>query len=214
MHRQALDRDAGQLRPPGQDRADPAQIDAELVLRLAGRNTGVGARVHVRVEAQRDRGRHPLVARDPGQQLQLRQAFDVELQDPGVQAEGHLPGGLADPGEDDLVGRHAGRQRPAQLALGDHVGAGAQAREAAHHRQIGIGLERVADQRRQVGDGAREGAVGRLQSAAAVAVERRADRRGQRVERDVLGVQPAVAVVKPSLGRHHRIGGHGIGPES
>ena len=54
---------------------------------------------------------------------------------------------LADPGKDDALGRHAGGERAAQLALRDDVGAGAEPGEQAQHGEVGIGLDRIADQR-------------------------------------------------------------------
>ena len=193
VDRQPLEREARQLDGAFDRRARVSQVDAELVLRLAGRNAVVGARVHVRVEPQRHRRAQPLVARDPGQRLHLGQRLDVELKDAGLEPERHLGRRLADPGEDDLLRGHAGGQRPAQLALRDHVGAGAAARQRAHDRQVGVRLERVADGRGQAGKRAREGVVGLLQRPRAVAVERRAEVSRQLVERHLLGVQPAVA---------------------
>ena len=52
--------------------------------------------------------------------------LDVEAEDALAQRIGHLLARLADAGEDDLVRRHAGRARAAQLALRDHVHAGAE----------------------------------------------------------------------------------------
>ena len=64
--------------------------------------------------------------RPRAEQLELGLGLDVEAEDAGVEREGDLARGLADAGEDDALGRHAGGERAAQLALGDHVHAGAE----------------------------------------------------------------------------------------
>ena len=69
------------------------------------------------------------------------------------------PARLADPGEDDALGRDAGRQRPAQLALRDDIGAGTEPREGGDHRLVGIGLQRIADGGARAVEGADEGLI-------------------------------------------------------
>ncbi len=155
----------------------------------------MGARVDVRVDADGDR--RALAARrcDLGQGLELGLGFDVEAADAFVEPERHFGARLADAGEDDLVGRDAGGARAAQLALGDDVHAGAQPRQRRQHRLIGIGLHRVADQRRPVGESRAEDAK--------MALDRRRwnsnrtacrPRRAMSRQIDVFGVQGAVAI--------------------
>ena len=95
---------------------------------------------------------------------------------PSRQRVGHLLAGLADAGKDDAVGRHAGGPRAAQLAFRHHVHAGAEARQRGDHRLVGVGLDGVADQRVEPGEGLLQHAVVPLQRGGAVAVEGRADR--------------------------------------
>ena len=81
-----------------------------------------------------------------------------------------------------------------QLAFGDHVGAGAEPGERRDHRLVGVGLERIADERVDVGKGAGEHPVVPLQGRARIAVERGADRLGERHQIDGLGAEHAVAI--------------------
>src|SRR3546814_1960534 len=124
---------------------------------------------------------------------QLRGGGHGELQAPGVEPGGQLARRLADSGEDALAGRHAGGQRPPQLTLRDHVGAGTERGEGGDDRLVGVGLQRIADGRRQVGDRRGEVAVAVLQGVGVVAVERSADLGGQRIERHPGGMQPTGA---------------------
>ena len=84
-----------------------------------------------------------------------------------VDGERKLARGLADPGEHDLLRRDPGGAGAQQFASGDHVGAGAEPAESRDHRLVGIGLERVADRRVDVGKGAGEHPVVPLQGRAA-----------------------------------------------
>ena len=78
-------------------------------------------------------------------QLELGRGFDIDLLYSGVERECDLRRRLADAGEDDALGRHAGGERAAELALGDDIGAGAEPRQEADHREIRVGLDRIAD---------------------------------------------------------------------
>ena len=104
--------------------------------------------------------------------------------------------GLADAGEQDLVRRNAGGQRPLQFAAGHHVGAGAEFCQRAQHRLVGVRLHGVAHQRLLAGKGLGEYPVVALQRRGRIAIERRADRLRQFDQIDRLGVQHAVAIVE------------------
>ncbi len=54
---------------------------------------------------------------------------------------------LADAREHDPLRRHLDRQRAAKLALRHHVHAGAEPAERGQHAEIGVRLDRIADQR-------------------------------------------------------------------
>ena len=62
------------------------------------------------------------------------------------------------------------------------------------HRLVGIRLHGVADQRVHVGEGAGEHLVVPRERRGRIAIERRSDRGGERVEIHRLGVQHAVAI--------------------
>src|SRR3546814_19803305 len=100
---------------------------------------------------------------------------------------------------------HAGGKRPPQLTLRDHVGAGSERGEGGDDRLVGVGLQRIADGRRQVGDRRGEVAVAVLQGVSVVAVERSADLGGQRIERNPGGMQPTVAVAEVTIAHWVRL---------
>ena len=129
---------------------------------------------------------------------------------PSPQRVGHLRARLADAGEDDLVGRHAGGPGAAQLALGHHVHAGAEAGQGGDHGLVGVGLDGVADQRVEAGERLLQHAVVPLQRRRRVAVEGGADLLGDAREAHVLRVEDAADVaevvhVSGSAGRGWRV---------
>ena len=101
---------------------------------------------------------------------------------------------LADAGEHDLARRDAGGAGALELAGRNHVGAGTQAGERGDHRLIGIGLDRVADERGHVREGLGEDPVVPLQRRGRIAIKGRADGLGEGREINRLGVKHAVAV--------------------
>ena len=146
----------------------------------------------------------PGLAGQPRQQFELRLGFDVDAENVLGQRRAQFGLGLADAGEQDLVRRNAGGQRPLQLAAGHHVGAGAELRQCAQHRLVGVRLHGVAHQRLLAGEGLAEHPVVALQRRGRIAIERRADRFRQLDKIDRLGVQHAVAIVEVIHGRLSR----------
>ena len=55
--------------------------------------------------------------------------------------------------EKTILRRHACRERAAQLAFRHHVHAGAEPRQGGKHGLVGVGLDGVADQRVEAGEG-------------------------------------------------------------
>ncbi len=178
MHVDAADRKAGERAGAGVDFAGARDRHAELVLRLAGRNLGVGARVDVRIDADGDRSDRAAGRGDRGERFELRLRLDVEAEDLLVEPEDHLGPRLADAGKNDSLARHARGARAPQLALADDVHAGAEPRQRREHRLIGIGLHRVADERVLPGEGGAEHLEMPLDGRARIAIERRADGAG------------------------------------
>ena len=97
--------------------------------------------------------------------------------------------------------RDAGRPRPPQFAVGDHVHAGAEPRQRREHRLVGVRLHGVADERRLAGEGVGEHAEMPRQRRGRIAVERRADLGREHGQVDALGVQDAVAIFEMVHGR-------------
>ena len=187
MHVDAPDREAGEGARPGEHLAGARDRHAELVLRLAGRDLGVGAGVDIRIDADGDRGDRAARRGDRRQRLELGLGFDIEAEDVLVEPEGHLGPGLADAGEDDPVAGHAGGAGAAELALADHVHAGAEVGERLDDRLVRVGLHRIGDERALPGEGRAEHLEVPLDGGARIAVERRADRAGDLRQGDVLG---------------------------
>ena len=71
MHVDASDLEARQLGGMGIDRARAAQRNPELVLRLAGRDLGVGLGIDVGIDPHRDMGDAALAGGDRGEELEL-----------------------------------------------------------------------------------------------------------------------------------------------
>ena len=166
----------GSLRGLGVEARGVVEGHAELVLGLAGGDLGVRLGVDVRVDADGDARGRAHAGRHLAQRVQLGLGLDIEAADALAQRIGHLGARLADAGEDDLGRRHAGGPRAAQLALGDHVHAGAEPGQGGDHGLVGVGLQRVADQRVEPGEGLLQHPVVPLQRGRGIAIERGADR--------------------------------------
>ena len=113
----------------------------------AGADLGVGTGGDVGIDPEADRRLEPERDRDLGERLGLRERFQVELVEPFLERRRHLLLGLADPGEDDPLRGDAGGAGAAILAARDDVGTEPLACERRQHRGIGIGLDRIGDQR-------------------------------------------------------------------
>jgi len=164
----------------------------------------VGTGIDVRIDPDRDPCDSAGFAGKPREQFELRLGFDVDAEDVGGQGRTQLGLGLADAGEQDFVRRNAGGQRPLQLAAGHHVGAGAELRQRAQHRLIGVRLHGVTHQHLLAGKSLGEDAVVPFQRRGRIAIERRADRVRQLDKIDRLGVKHAVAIVEVVHGRLSR----------
>ena len=156
----------------------------------------MGVGVHVGIDAQRHRRALAPLRRHLFQQRQFRLGFDVETVNAGFQGAFQFITALADPGKHYFAGIAARRQHPFQLADRDDVETRSQPRQHVQHRQIAVGLDRVADQMRVIAEGAVEGAPVPLDGGAGVDVAGGADRRRDVGDRHVLGEQPAVAIFK------------------
>jgi hypothetical protein len=169
----AIDADHAQLRHGRRASIDGLRVmdvDAELVLAQAGGDVRMRASVHVGIHAQRDRRLQAQLGGHRGDAIELWFGFDVEAADADRQGTADLLGTLADPGEDHPRRVAAGRQHALQLAHRDDVETGAEPRQHIQHRQVGVGLDREADQMRAPGKGPVEGVPMALQRRARVDV--------------------------------------------
>ncbi|MNS67799.1 hypothetical protein D3C72_1010610 [compost metagenome] len=190
-----LDLDVGHGRRLAVDGGRLLDGDAELVLLEAGGDIGVSARIDIRVDPYRDPRLLAHAASDPVQALQLGFRLQVEAEDLFLQREAHLGLALGDAGEDHLGRIPPRRQHPGQLPAGDDVKARAQARQQVEQGQVGVGLDRVADQMGNVARSLIEGVPVALKSGARVDIQRGAVLVGELLQGKLLGLKLAVGVV-------------------
>ena len=171
-------------------------LHPELVLPQAGGDIGVGAGVHVGVDPHRDRGDGPHLPRHPVQNLEFSGGFQVEAVNAQLQRPGHLRGGLAHSREHDFRRVPAGGDYPFQLAPGDDIEARTQAGQHVQYRQVGVRLDRVADEVVAVGQGPLVLAKSLFQRGPRVDVAGGAVGGGDLADRDPLGIKLSVPVGK------------------
>ena len=195
VHGQRFQPHVGQGLHLAHQRRDVVEGQAELVAAGAGGDLRQRLRVDIWVYPQGNR-RGP--AQPPGggiEGLQLGPALDVELQDPGSQPGFQLGGLLGDPGKDDLLWRHAPGQRALELTGGDDIGADAMAGDVGDDVGVHVGLDGVADQRVERGEGGLQALDLRGDMGAGVDVQRRAVLRGQWRQRHARQLQRTVRAV-------------------
>ena len=155
----------------------------------------MGLGVHIRVDAEAIPAQSCRQHRAPGQYFKLRLGFDIKTSIPAVQRVVHFARLLADAGKDDLVGRDAGGESAAHFAFGHDVGARAEASQRLQDGQIGIGLERVSDERLHSANAAKDLEMP-FYRRGGIAIERRSDRLGDVGNADALGMKNAVFIVE------------------
>jgi hypothetical protein len=171
-------------------------VDAKLVFPQAGGDIGVGARIHVRVDADRHRGDGAQGPGDPFQTFQFGLGLDIEAADADFQGPAHLLRALADAGEDDLGRVAPRRQHPLQFAAGDDVETGAHAGQDIEYRQVGVGLDGKADQVGMMAEGGVECPPVALQGGAGIDIARGAEALGDMGNRHLLGMKAMFLVLK------------------
>ena len=182
---------------PGREPVDlqrPVVGDAELVVAPAGADAVVRPGGDVRVDPQGHRCLAAHAGRDLADAPQLRDRLDVELEDALSERQPDLVVGLGHAGQHDPLRRHAGGQRPADLAARDRVGPGPGVRHEAQDCEVAVRLERVADERVAVREGALQGREAAADRVRGVDVAGCADLGREGVERHRLGVQHAPAI--------------------
>ena len=96
MHVDAADTQPREGAGVGVDVAGARDRHAKLVLRLAGGDLGVGARVDIGIDADGDRRNSAAPRSHPGQRFEFRLGFDIEAVNVLVEPEVHLGQRLAD----------------------------------------------------------------------------------------------------------------------
>src|SRR6516162_9996462 len=159
--------------------AATADRDGEFILGFAGCDLGVGFRIDVGIDPNRDVGGPPLASRNRREELELRLRLDIDAQDAGIDRSGEFGRALPDAGEHDPVGRNAGGERALEFSARHNVGPGTEPRQGGDHGLIGVGLHGVANERAHVGERVAENPIVALKRGGGIAVERRADARGK-----------------------------------
>jgi hypothetical protein len=142
---------------PGSDAAMPVGgqrllvRDAELVLAQAGRDVGVGAGVDVRVHAQADGGAAAHRRGHADSRSSSGRLSTLKQRTPAASAWRISSAVLPTPENTTFAGSAAGREHPREFAAGDDVEAAAGTGKGLQHRQVRVGLHRVADQVRPAG---------------------------------------------------------------
>src|SRR5262249_58539540 len=147
-------------------------------------------------DAQRDRRRAMKAPRHLAQGFELGLGFHVEGENALAQRMRHLGACLADPGEDDLVRRHARRPRTPELAFRYHVHASAEAGQGGDDGLVGVGLDGITDERVEASEGLDQDAIVALQGRRCVAIERRANLLSDVEEAHALRVEDAAGVAE------------------
>ncbi len=170
------------------------QFYAEFVLFPARRDLGVGVGIDVRVDPDPDPRDPAWCAGDVAQPTQFRQRLDIDLVNVGSKRRLHLGHRFADPREYNPLRRHAGSERPTQLSLGHHIGAGPETGKVAQDGEVRIRLDRIADKRRLGGKGRGKAPIKGGEAGRGIEIERGPDGRCDPRDRNVFGVQLAAAI--------------------
>ncbi len=171
-------------------------VDAELVLFQARGNVGMGTGINIRVHPQRNRCLHAELARHGIEPVQFGVGFDIETAYAHLERPLHFPLLLADAGEDHPGWVATGFQHPLQLTGRNNIEAGTESGQNIQHGQIAVGFYRVAHQMRMIPKGIVVGPIVPLERRAGVYIGRSAKTIGNGRDRDILGVELAVAVVE------------------
>jgi hypothetical protein len=193
VHVDAGDPHAGERRCLAIQRKGFVVGDTELALAQSRGDVGMGLGVDVRIDAQRNGGLAPHVARNPVQAFDFAVGLHVEAQDSGGERGAHLGFGLAHPGEDSLRRGAAGGEHPRQLATRYDIEAGAKPGKQVEDGEVGICLHRVADQHVPPGASRGEFVPCGLEGGPRVDVARRAELLGDGLERHRFDAQCPVA---------------------
>ena len=196
MHRNAFHREA---RKPGglaEQRGRFGPVHAELVRLAAGADLVESAGIDIGIDPHGDGCGPAETGGDAREAPDLGCALDIDLEYAGRERGLHLRIGLADAGEHDPLRRDASGERAPQLPFRHDIGARAQARQQAQHRQVAVRLHRIADARRR--QHSLELAVGGFDGVGGIDIDGRADLGRDVRQPDRSRRQAAVDVVERS----------------
>ena len=146
VHLQAAEADVREFcGGAGVEIRDGGEIDAELVLALAGGDVFVGLCVHVGVHADGRGGDFPEFTGDLVEVAEFLLTLDVERVDALFDGVDDFLTGLADTGEGAVGGIAAGLDHAEKFAARDDVEARALGGEQAEDGEVGVRLDRVGD---------------------------------------------------------------------
>src|ERR1700739_808297 len=172
------------------------QFDAEFVFLPARSDLGVGMRIDIGVDPDPDPRGPAYGPGDLAQPAQFRQRLDIDLMDTGRQCRRHFGCRLADPGEDDPLGRDAGNERTTQLALGDNIRSSPELAKMSKDSEVRVGLYSVADERALGGESLGKAPVQQGEASRGIEIERGPDGGRDPRDRDRLGMQLPAAIAK------------------
>ena len=127
----------------GEDTGQQAQVDAELVLLQTGCDFGMRMGVDIGIDPQGHPRRLLPFGRQPVDDPQFGQRFDVEACDVVFQPQPDLPVGLSHTGKDNFRRREAARQRCFDLSAAHAVGTEPARRDSRQDVRVGIGLDGI-----------------------------------------------------------------------
>ena len=119
----------------------------ELVVAQTGGNVRVRLCIDIGVHPERYRRAGVHRTRNRIQTVEFRCGFDVEATDARCDRAAHFGFGLADAGEKCLLRIAVRLDHAREFSFGDDVESRAETGEHVQHREIRIGLDRVADER-------------------------------------------------------------------
>ena len=144
--------------------------------------------VYVRVDAHRHRRAGAVAQRDFVDAGEFGVRFDIKTVNADFKRPLDFIDALAHPGKHDLGRVARGGEHALQFAAGDDVEAGTEPRQDIEYGDIGVRLDRVANQVATVGESGVERMPTLLNRGAGIDIARRAMAAGQHVERHLLGV--------------------------
>ena len=188
MHLQAFDGQVGAVGGhAGIDVQDLVEIDAELVLALAGGDLGVRMRIDIGIHTNGHGRLHAKLTGHLVDVVQLRLGLGVEAVDALLESVLDFVAGFTNAGEGAFRGIATSLDDAVEFASRDDVKAAAELGDGVEHSDIRIRLHCKADQVVQFGQRSVQTRVMTGDGALGINIERRAVLLGEGLKRDVFG---------------------------